>query len=62
EFEADSSFGRDSEEEEVEETEEERQQRLAEEQDPGAWVERELSSIADGDYKDFSDAVFRGGA
>ena len=26
------------------------------------WVERELSSIADGDYKDFSDAVFRGGA
>lgn len=54
---------RDSEEEEVEETEEERQQRLAEEQENyRAWVERELSSIADGDYKDFSDAVFRGGA
>jgi len=54
---------RDSDIDEVEETEEEKQQRLAQEQENyREWVERELSSIADGDYKDFSDAVFRGGA
>ncbi|CAE7586446.1 SEC1A [Symbiodinium natans] len=55
---------RDSESEsEPEETEEERRLRQAqEEENYREWVERELASIADGDFRDYSDSMFRGGA
>eukprot|EP00435_Cladocopium_sp_Y103_P031068 s2079_g7.t2 len=43
--------------------EQERTQRLAEEKDGfRAWLEAEMASIADGTFKEYSDAIFRGGA
>lgn len=46
-----------------EKAEQERTQRLAEEKDGfRAWLEADLASIADGTFKEYSDAIFRGGA
>lgn len=46
-----------------EKAEQERTQRLAEEKDGfRAWLEAEMASIADGTFKEYSDAIFRGGA